>query len=65
MTYKLELTKEELRVLSGELQWLIDNYESQANIASEPMSGPEAHWRRFADRIKPILEKAKSASHAA
>ena len=65
MTYSIELTKKELVTLSSELEWLVNDYEKRASKAHEIMSGTESHWRRFADGIKPILEKANSALHNA
>lgn len=65
MTYNIELTWEELRSLSIELGFLIDEYTKKANNAHEAKSETEDYWHRAADNIKPVLEKINSASHAA
>ena len=65
MTYNIELTEKELVTLSAELELLVDEYEKRASKASEIKCGTEPYWLRFADEIKPILEKANTALHTA
>ena len=65
MNYKVELTWDELRALSIELGFLIDEYTKKADNAHEAKSETEDYWHHVADNIKPILEKIDSALNVA
>lgn len=65
MNYKVELTWDELRTLSIELGFLIDEYTKKADNAHELKSETEDYWCHAADNIKPILEKIDSALNVA
>lgn len=65
MAFNIELTCEELRALSIELEFLVDEYTKNATNAHRVGSETEGYWRSSADTIKSILEKITSASHTA